>query len=325
MTWTILYGTLKPMSGVEVFENNISTAAVNITVKSLPSKNKPAEFNGATGRFRVSSSLEQQALTKNQQGFLSIKIEGAGNFSQLLAPVIKWPAGIEGFDPVVIDEWDKQAVPLKGSRIFRYAFVAANPGSYEIPAVSFSFFDPDSNRYRVLNSKAIQLSVSKEARKEALAVEKKVSMQDVNKKASYIAAGVVIIVLIVILVFWAMSDRGKKKPAIEPLPEQSKISVDDALQPAWMLVPAEDKDFYTALNQAIWTWLAQHFNRQGMGLNKQSIRETLLAAGNDPGSVDRLMDIIHHSETAMFTKANMNADKLQIMHDTQILLQSIKA
>ena len=52
---------------------------------------------------------------------------------------------------------------------------------------------------------------------------------------------------------------------------------------------------------------------------------TSLTAGNDPGSVDRLMDIIHHSETAMFTKANMNADKLQIMHDTQILLQSIKA
>ena len=77
-----------------------------------------------------------------------VTVKGKGNFNQLVAPVINWPSGTEGFEPSITDLLDKSVKPLEGSRTFRYAFVASKPGSYLLPAISFSFFDPDSNKYK---------------------------------------------------------------------------------------------------------------------------------------------------------------------------------
>src|SRR5688572_2495400 len=62
-----------------VFENNMKTEPVVITVKPTPPKNKPEEYNGATGNFRINATLSDQELVKNQEGDLIITISGKGN------------------------------------------------------------------------------------------------------------------------------------------------------------------------------------------------------------------------------------------------------
>ena len=126
-------------SNTAVYENNMSTEALAITVKPTPAKNKPAEYSGATGNFMMSALVEQNVLGKNEEGDLVITISGKGNFTQLSPPVVQWPAGIEGFEPRSKDSLDHEHSPLNGKRVFRFGFVSAKPGNYILPAISFSF------------------------------------------------------------------------------------------------------------------------------------------------------------------------------------------
>lgn len=61
---------------------------------------------------------------------------------QLIPPAVQWPAAVETFDAANTDKLDKTKVPLAGSRTFRFPFVAAEEGDFEIPAISYAFLIP---------------------------------------------------------------------------------------------------------------------------------------------------------------------------------------
>ena len=73
--------------------------------------NKPDSFNGATGHFNIAATVEKNNLAKDEQGTLEITLSGKGNFIQVSAPAIQWPAGVEGFEPTIKDALDKTFVP----------------------------------------------------------------------------------------------------------------------------------------------------------------------------------------------------------------------
>ena len=82
-----------PKEGTETFETTLRTEPISITVKPIPVNNQPPAYNGATGRFTIAAMLVSNNLFKNEEGKLEITISGTGNFTQLSAPVIEWPAG----------------------------------------------------------------------------------------------------------------------------------------------------------------------------------------------------------------------------------------
>ncbi|MBS1653639.1 MAG: protein BatD, partial [Bacteroidetes bacterium] len=133
--------------GTEVYETSLSSEPVTVTVKALPDKNKTKGFDAAVGKFSINTHLLKNNIHANEEGILQVVVTGKGNFTQLNAPEIKWPEGIEVFDPVIKDSLDKMAVPLAGNRLYTYRFVAAKEGHYEIPAVQLSYFNTDTNRY----------------------------------------------------------------------------------------------------------------------------------------------------------------------------------
>ena len=56
------------------------------------------------------------AIWKNQfstddAGKLNLVIEGSGNMQMVTAPDIKWPEGIEAFEPVTTEDISKTTVP----------------------------------------------------------------------------------------------------------------------------------------------------------------------------------------------------------------------
>ena len=148
------------MGPTETFGNSMHTDPVDIRVKAVPDSNKPAQFAGAVGRFSVKAGLSQLSIAANQQGVLEYRVSGAGNFSQLTAPVVKWPAGVEGFEPEVRDRLDKEAAPLQGERVFRYHFIVSGPGDFDIEAPAFAYFNADTNRFITLTPGRLKIHVT---------------------------------------------------------------------------------------------------------------------------------------------------------------------
>ncbi len=140
---------------------NLTNKPVTITVKPLPETGKPVSFNGAVGKFSLSSQLQKEAFTTDESGVLTVTINGSGNMQLLTAPDITWPAGIEPFEPKVTDQLSNNTVPVSGSKTFEFSFAVNQPGQFTLPAITFSYFDPSTAKYHSLQTKEIIFSVKK--------------------------------------------------------------------------------------------------------------------------------------------------------------------
>ena len=308
--------------GTEIFETNISTEPVTINVIPLPDKNKPTAFAGAAGRFSITAALVNKSLAKNEQGFLEITITGKGNFIHIGAPNMLWPAGVDAFEPTVTDELDKTKSPLTGSRIFRYPFVCASQGTYKFLPVSFSFFDTDSNNYKIIATSGIEVSVSNEEKKKVVVAEHKSSIAEKSEQAARIAGGIVVLLVFLILLYLVFI---KKEPEALVLanPESALPSIVDLIKPAQSLISEEGNRFYSVLHNLIWKFAGEQFSLAGSEMNKQVLASKMKAIGIDGSIANRLFQVLEQCEEGMFTNAYLMEDKQSILSETKELLEAI--
>ena len=306
-----------------VFENNMKTGPVSITVKPTPQRDKPEEYSGATGNFKITTTVNDRELAKNEEGDLFVTISGVGNFTQLAAPVIQWPAGIEGFNPTVRDSLNMDHSPLSGKRVFYYRFVSAKPGNYKLPAISFSFFSPDSNQYKTITTEPLSISVSKQ---EKIKPGKIGGVQKATKKNSVriIAWMTCLALMIIAMVFYSWA-RFRKSIKREPVMGNSKtlIPVSRILQPATTFSDADDITFCTALRNCIWEFFTEYFGLTGSNVNKNSVLATMKQKGVSSENQERIMDLLRRCELGVFTHSESKIDKRAMLKETRELLEDI--
>jgi uncharacterized integral membrane protein len=309
--------------GKEIVETSMSTEPISVNVKPVPVKNKPDGFNAAVGDFFIAASLVKDSIAKNEENVLEIAVTGRGNFTQLNAPVIKWPAGIEAFEPVIKDELDKTKVPLTGSRLFRYTFFCANPGIFQLPPLIFSFFNPDSNKYKTISTWGSNVTVSNQEKIYSTAGEKKISIADKNAKASRIAAGIIISIVLLILVYLA---RQKKEPVSHLAGKKLALPlVDEILAPSYSLTNASQKEFYSSLQQGIWNFFGQYFNLSGSEMNKENLLAKIKAGSADTVIAVKIQNILEQCEEGIFTGASLGTDKNNLLMETKEVLETFSA
>ena len=306
-----------------VFENNMKTGPVSITVKPTPQKDKPEEYSGATGNFKITTTINDRELAKNEEGDLFVTISGVGNFTQLAAPVIQWPAGIEGFNPTVRDSLNMDHSPLSGKRVFYYRFVSAKPGNYKLPAISFSFFSPDSNQYKTITTEPLSISVSK---KEKIKPGTIGGVQKETKKNSVriIVWMTCLALMIIAMVFYSWA-RFRKSIKRKPLMGNSKtlIPVSRILQPATTFSDADDITFCTALRNCIWEFFTEYFGLTGSNVNKNSVLAIMKQKGVSSENQERIMDLLRRCELGVFTHSESKIDKKEMLKETRELLEDI--
>ena len=297
------------------YETEISTESVTINVAPTPAKNKPVDFNGATGRFFITASLLENELAKNEEGMLEVTINGTGNFIQLTAPSINWPEGIDAFEPTVKDNFDKNISPLTGTRTFRFPFVCSLKGLNIIPPIQFNYFDIDSNSYKTITTSIVKLDVIEVQRVNPAETKSKTSMTDVNKTSSRLAAGIVIGLVLLVLIYWF----GKRNEITTEVSNVlgARLDADEILQPAAELINADDNHFYSSLYQTLWKFLAESFKLEGSGMSRNKLIYAVEQNGLSQEIINKLELVLSECETAQFT----NASPLQ---QRDLLLQSVK-
>lgn len=307
----------------DVYEADLSTQPVRITVNQLPAKNRPEDFNGAVGQYSISARLVKNELFRNEEGYLEIILSGKGNFVQLDAPQVTWPAGVEGFEPAVADSLEKSSMPLRGSRSFRYPFVCGAPGNYTLPALSFSYFDPEAGSYKTLTTAPLQVQVTANEKTTAPAEEKKTSINEQSEKAARIAGIVVVSLVLLILLYWG--SRKKEKPEVIPVPKVVFPSADVLLEPAETALAEGSPEFFSKLHQAAWTFLRQRLNISGTEMNKQVVTQRLVNAGAGEDVQKELMRVIELCETGIYTNAETGLDQSALLGDTRNVLHRLSA
>jgi hypothetical protein len=308
----------------EQFETNLRTEPVAIKVKPLPAASTDT-FNGAVGNFTITANIEKDNLAKNEEGFLIVIVSGKGNFTQLAAPAVQWPAGVEGFDPVVLDTVDKMQVPLAGKRVFKYAFTSSQPGNYILPVIVFTFFNADNGKYSTVKTKQIPLTVTDQQ----VVIKKVMTTEEtkpVKKNNTRYFAGVALLLLLLSGGFYfSIKNNKSKKQHAAAIKEDntSRISVQEILQPAYVMLQAENKMFYSSLHQCIWNYLQLQFKLSGSEMNKTRLMVLLKEKDIAAGIINDLSSVLFECEKGIYTDAVGAADKRELLDEVRKVLTAI--
>lgn len=313
----------QPAAGTEVLVNEISTTPLRILVKPLPATNRPASYTGAVGRFSLHATLQKNTLKRNEEGFLQLSVEGLGNFSQLTSPQILWPDGLEGFTPEIRDTLDKLQVPLQGKRIFRYGFIANRPGVFSIPAIRFSYFNNDSNRYVVLQTNALAVTVSNELASLKEMADQQGGVDFKSDRRSHIALLVVVLLVILVLVYWLL----RKKPVAPVLPAvlPPLLTAADWLQPLDELPADTDPaEYYSTLLGNCWNWAATRFELGVHDRHKKQLGAELLKRGADAELTDRFIRLLQTCETSVYAPVLLTDERAWLRQEATELIDTLE-
>jgi len=145
-------------SSVTNVPRSVATPPATIRVKSLPLP-QPADFQGAVGAFEITSDLSKTEIAVNDALTYSVTLKGKGNLNLAGAPVINFPQGIEKYDPKVTVRSSGTAA---GSKVFEYLLIPRNTGTFDLPPVSYTVFDPELGKYVTLRTPGYTVKVTGE-------------------------------------------------------------------------------------------------------------------------------------------------------------------
>lgn len=129
---------------------------VEIEVLDVPKDNRPSDFTGAVGQFRVNAQFEPPTVPANQPATLKVRIEGHGNAKLIELPNLNLPPSMELYDQKSDAKFFKDGSSFKQ---FEVLVIPREPGVFEVPPVRLSVFDPSGRRYQAVASGPLKLSV----------------------------------------------------------------------------------------------------------------------------------------------------------------------
>ncbi|HET7294683.1 MAG TPA: BatD family protein [Vicinamibacteria bacterium] len=120
-----------------------STQPLSVTVEPLP---EAEGFAGAVGRFRVGASLDRDRVALGEAATLRFRVEGTGNLKWIDRGPEVVVKGARVFPPQGKSELRATAEGVTGSRSWEFVVVPETSGTLSVPALSFSYFDPQAGR-----------------------------------------------------------------------------------------------------------------------------------------------------------------------------------
>ncbi len=144
---------------MERVNKTISAGKRTIDVKPLPLAGRPDGFNGAVGEFQFDVTTDKTKLDANESLQLTVKVSGKGNLKLFNTPTVKLPSSLEVYEPEHTEKVTTTLNGMQGSISDTYTIVPQFKGTYPIQPLSFSFFDPKTEKYRTLTSKEFAIEV----------------------------------------------------------------------------------------------------------------------------------------------------------------------
>ena len=195
-----------------------------IRVLPVPDAGKPEGYSGAVGKFNISVSCSDVEAEKGGILKVTYTLTGIGNFKMINELGIPRSEEFEIFDPHIREELDENHVPFSGKKIFDYSYSPLLEGVSAIPPVRFSYFDPASRSFHLVQTDSLSIKVIASNERDAVVPVATTTTQKSNSVANYIVyIFSVAVLLLVVGLFWfrlrkrnaAQLKKKKEEPAQE--------------------------------------------------------------------------------------------------------------
>jgi hypothetical protein len=302
----------------------ISAGRRTINVKPLPLENRPEDFTGAVGFFDFDSSISRSELDAQESLEYIVTVRGEGNLKLFELPKPQFPNAFEVYEPARNDKISTRTSGMRGSVSEVYTLVPQNQGTYPLPPLSFSYFDPNLERYitkttqdhivSVINGPAQESALQNNERADTnLVVVDTDRFSYIKLQSDWLARNPApwfgtwaywrwVLGLLIFLPLWfvlsAIRNRYLGDTASRDLRKRKRLIAQYLSQ-----AKAEQQNptaFYAALERSLHLFLKAQLKIETSGLSKENIRALMTQRTLTQDAIDRLIGLIERCERARY-------------------------
>ena len=306
-------------------QKELSSQSFSIEAKPLPENNKPASFAGAVGNYKFTSSIDKTELSTNEAVTLTLTVSGSGNIELLQMPEPVFPPDFEVYDPKITISTDVNSQGMTGTKKAEYLAIPRRAGSFSIPPVEFSYFNPSSESYQTLYSEPYELSVVKGKETEGDGGVYASNQEDIKylgndvrhimnddaklkpKHTTFFASSTYFAILLgLLIVFVALLFILKKRAEMAKDTAANRNRKADKvargrLKNAYQHLKAKDQDkFYVEMSQALWGYIADKLGIERSKLSMDTVSETMQGKNVPDELTQQFVDTLNSCEFARF-------------------------
>ena len=137
---------------------SLATDTLNVESLPLPTEGAPPNFNGVIGNYTMTVTAGPTNVAVGDPITVRVQISGHGALDALTLPDQPAWRDFKTYPPTSKVATSDQ-LGLQGTKTFEQIVTPQNTDVHELPAFSFSFFDPDAKTYRTLTQPPVQLAV----------------------------------------------------------------------------------------------------------------------------------------------------------------------
>jgi hypothetical protein len=136
----------------------LTSPELDLQVSPLPTEGAPPGFNGSVGSYTMSVTAGPTNLVAGDPITLHVQISGHGSLDSVSFPEQTNWDNFKIYPPTAKVNANDQ-LGLDGSKTFEEIVTPQNSDIKSLPAISFSFFNPEEKKYHTLNYAATPLTV----------------------------------------------------------------------------------------------------------------------------------------------------------------------
>ncbi len=148
----------------------LATDSISVEVVPLPAEGRPESFRGYVGRLDLVSRVNRTEMEVGDTLTLRVEVSRDVYGLAMPEPEIAFPAGFEVLEREVADNRGRGSgqsanrLWASETHVYTYRLMAAREGSFRIPSVEMSYFDPESESYGTARTEPFDLTVAGAAR-----------------------------------------------------------------------------------------------------------------------------------------------------------------
>lgn len=313
-------------------KKTLSSNAVTVNVKPLPSANKPLDFTGAVGQFSIKAQVDRTEVTTNDGITLRLTVNGSGNLNLIEKPIINFPPDFEVYEPKIIDNFNNKGA-TSGSRTFEYLIIPRAAGDFTLDPIQFAYFDPSHKEYFTLASDKFKIKVTKGAGSAAdnnvqndvkyLGTDIRYLMEPplnihisgnrlYGRTMYWVLLMLPVVGFIIFILLYRRNMRLRGDSKLMQRRKATRIAV-KRLQKAKKLLDAQKHDaFHEEISLALWGYISQKFNVPMSLLSMDTAREQLEMRNVDEALTERFISTLNDCNFARYAPAGKALNMQQL-------------
>ena len=313
--------------------NVLITNPVEVDVRPLPKESKPTNFVGTVGQYRIHAQTDRGTIEAGDGFTLQVQVSGTGNIKTVPAPTVPTLPNMAIYDPQITDAIGVVDSKVRGSRTYEYVIIPSQEGNWTIPAIDYSYFDPQTESYQVARTVPITIDVLPNPNGAVGTTTPGTTQSDIHllkqdiryikpdslklsdqhlQPHKRISFWVVQTLPIAALLFvWLYRQRQAKR---DPKQLREQYAARNALQiieEAKKHPTAEPAAFYGTLASGLYQYIGDIFDISPSGLNPELVRQRCETAGFPESAIAQIVDALTGCDYVRFAPVAANPTDME--------------